>query len=50
MDQEIGQSYQLKTMYKSSIEHNIDLLVILFYPKSGFLSLNATADDIPAKT
>ena len=39
----------LFTLYKSSIEHNIDLLVILFYPFSSFL-LHATADDMPAKT
>ena len=36
-------------LYKSSIEHNIELLVILFYPLSSSI-LHATADDMPAKT
>ena len=40
----------LLTLYKSSIEHNIELLVILFYLKSSFLLLNATANDMAAKT
>ena len=35
---------------KSSIEHNIELLVILFYPQSTYLLLNATANDMAAKT
>ena len=47
MDHEIGQS--LFTPYKSSIEHNIELLVILFYALYTFLLLNATANDIAAK-
>ena len=37
-------------LYKSSTEHNIELLVILLYPKSTFLLLNATANDMAAKT
>ena len=40
----------LFTLYKSSIGHNIDLLVILFYPKSSTHFLHATADVMPAKT
>ena len=36
------------TLYESSIEHNIELLVILFL--SIFLLLNATANDMAAKT
>ena len=40
----------LFTLYKSSIEHNIELLVILFYHKSTFLLLNATANYMAAKT
>ena len=40
----------LFTLYKSSIKHNIELLVILFYPQSTFLLLNATANDMAAKT
>ena len=40
----------LFTLYKSSIEHNIELLVILFYTLSTFLLLNATAYDMAAKT
>ena len=39
----------LITLYKSSIEHNIELLVIPFYI-STFLLLNAIANDIAAKT
>ena len=39
----------LFTLYKSSIEHNIELLVIPFYD-STFLLLNATANDMAAKT
>ena len=41
----------LFTLYKSSIEHNIELLVIPFYLlESTFLLLNATANDMAAKT
>ena len=40
----------LFTLYKSFIEHNIELLVILFYPKSTFHLLNATTNDMAAKT
>ena len=40
----------LFTLYKSSIEHNIELLVIPFYLLSTFLLLNATANDMAAKT
>ena len=40
----------LVTLYKSSIEHYIELLDILFYPKFTFLLLNATANDMAAKT
>ena len=40
----------LLTLYKSSIEHNIELLDILFYPIVHFPSLNATANDMAAKT
>ena len=40
----------LFTLYKSSIEHNIELLVIPFYLQSTFLLLNATANDMAAKT
>ena len=40
----------LLTLYKSSIEHNIELLVIIFYLESTFLLLNATANDMAAKT
>ena len=36
--------------HKSSIEHNIELLVILFYLKSTCLLLSATAYDMVAKT
>ena len=36
----------LFTLYKSSIEHNVDLS----YSKSSSLLLKATANDIPAKT
>ena len=50
MDHVIGQPYQLITLYKSFIEHNIELLVILFYPYSSFLILNSTANDMAAKT
>ena len=37
-------------MYKSYIEHNVELLVILFYPYSIFLLLIAIANDMPTKT
>ena len=40
----------LFTLYKSSIEHNIELLVIPFYLLSTSLLLNATANDMAAKT
>ena len=40
----------LFTLYRSSIEHNIELLVILFVPLSTFPLLNATANDMAAKT
>ena len=40
----------LFTLYKSSIEHNIELLVIPFNLLSTFLLLNATANDMAAKT
>ena len=40
----------LFTLYKSSIEHNIELLVILCYTWSTFLLLNATAKDMTART
>ena len=40
----------LFTLHKSSIEHNIELLVIPFYLSSEFLLLNATANDMAAKT
>ena len=39
----------LFTLYKSSIEHNIELLVIPFY-LVHFPFLNATANDMAAKT
>ena len=45
-----GSVINLFTLYKSSIENNIELLVILFYPQSTFLLLNATANDMAAKT
>ena len=45
-----GNLINLFTLYKSSIEHNIELLIILFYPYSTFLLLNATANDMAAKT
>ena len=44
----MGQPYKRVTLYKSSIERNIDLLVILFFPKFGFLFAHATADGMPA--
>ena len=44
-----GNLINLFTLYKSSIEHTIELLVILFYPKSTLLLLNATANDMAAK-
>ena len=40
----------LFTLYKSSIEHNIELLVIPFYLFFTFLLLNATANDMAVKT
>ena len=40
----------LFTLYEFSTEHTIELLVMLFYPKSTFLLLNATANDMAAKT
>ena len=40
----------LFALYKSSIEHNIELLVTLFYLLSTSLLLNATANDLAAKT
>ena len=39
----------LFTLYKSSTEHNIELLVIPFYLYSTFLLLNATANDMATK-
>ena len=50
MDHEMGHLINLFTLYKSSIEHNIELLVIPFYLWSTFLLLNATANDMAAKT
>ena len=44
-----GNLINLFTLYKYSIEHNIELLVILFYPWSTSLLLNATANDMAAK-
>ena len=41
--------FNLFSLYQSSIEHNVDLLVILFYIVQ-FPFLHATADDMPAKT
>ena len=43
-----GNLINLFTLYESSIEYNIER-VILFYPKSTFLLLNATANDMAAK-
>ena len=40
----------LFTVYKASIEHNIELMVIPFYLQSTFLLLTATANDMAAKT
>ena len=48
MDHEMGSLISLLTLYKSSIEQNIDRMVIPFYPLSSFLLLNATANDMPA--
>ena len=45
-----GNLINVFTLYKPSMEHNIELLVILFYSKSTFLLLNATAYDMAAKT
>ena len=45
-----GNLINLFTLYKSSLEHNIELLVILLHPLSTFLLLNATANDMAAKT
>ena len=50
MDNEMRHLINLFTLYKSSIEHNIELLAIQFYLKSTFLLLNATANDMAAKT
>ena len=50
MDHEMRHLINLFTLYKSSIEHNIELLVIPFYLESTFLLLNATANDMAAKT
>ena len=50
MDHEMRHLINLFTLYKSFIEHNIELLVILFYPESTFHLLNATANDMAAKT
>ena len=50
MDHEIRHLINLFTQHKSSIEHNIELLVIPFYLLSTFLLLNATANDMAAKT
>ena len=50
MDLEMVHLINLFTLYKFSIEHNIELLVIPFYLKSTFLLLNATANDMAAKT
>ena len=50
MDHEMRHLINLFTLYKSSIEHNVELLVIPFYLKSTFLLLNATANDMAAKT
>ena len=47
MDHEMRHLINLFTLYKSSIEHNIELLVIPFL--STFLLLNATANDMAAK-
>ena len=38
------------TLYESYIEHNVELLIILFYPQSSFHLLNAIAIDVPTKT
>ena len=46
----MGQPINLFTLYKYSIERNIELLVILIYPQSTFLLLNATANAMAAKT
>ena len=50
MDHEMRHLINLFTLYKPSIEHSIELLVIQFYLKSTFLLLNATANDMAAKT
>ena len=38
------------SVFNGSIEHNIELLVIPIYLQSTFLLLNATANDMGAKT
>ena len=50
MDHEMRHLINLFTLYKSSIEPNIEQLVIPFYLLSTFLLLNATANDTAAKT
>ena len=40
----------LFSLYKSYIEHNVELLVILFYQLSSFHLLNAISNDIPTTT
>ena len=50
MDHEMRHLINLFTLYKSSIEQNIELLVIPFYLKSTFLLLNSTANDMAVKT
>ena len=50
MDHEMRHLFNLFTLYKSSKEHTLELLVILFYPYSTYLLLNATANDMAAKT